>query len=89
MKILIDRTGELLRFPANVKLSITAVLAGYGYHSINPLSIENFDEIEWDGIEFNRLFLSPYGVYRFNHWCGAYPYTEIEIEKIGTATFCE
>jgi len=55
-----------------------------GYVHVDPQDIENYKEIKWKGIEFNRLVSKGGKLYRFNGWVGLYPYARIEIEEIGT-----
>ena len=88
MKIRICRTKKLHECYYNESKYVIScadqVLEQYNIKPINPLDFDNFDEIKWEGIEFNRLFTDEHGVvYRFNHWIGEYPFSGIEIEEIG------
>lgn len=56
----------------------------HGYSRVHVLDIENYNEIPWDGIEFNRLLEKDGVLYRFNGWIGEYPFGGIYIEEIGT-----
>lgn len=86
MIIDINRTGEkisLFTKEPYVRAAF-AVSDSYGFKRIEPMDIENFDSIEWQGIEFSRLMLKDNTVYKFVEWIGSYPnLTGIIIEKIG------
>ena len=84
MKVLINRNGNKIILDAKGMISVGEIMQREGYLSINPLDIEAYKEIEWEGIEFNRLFVKDGVLYRFNNWLGTYPYDRVEIEEIGT-----
>lgn len=80
----IDRAGKRRELWSNKEdRSAEAVWERHGYTTINPLDIENYKEIKWEGIEFNRLLTKDGILYRFNGWVGCYPYESCEIEEIG------
>ena len=87
MNIEINRTGKkivLNKQKGKNYGSVNTLLAEYGYNSINVLDYDNYKNIEWEGIEFNRLFKRDNIIYRFNYWMGeAYPWDGAEIEEIG------
>lgn len=84
MTATIKRTGKKRELWSNKEEhSAEAVWTRHGYTSINALDIENHEEINWEGIEFNRLLTRDGVLFRFNSWIGAYPYQSIEIEEIG------
>ena len=56
----------------------------YGFKRVPVLDIENYNEIQWEGIEYNRLLERNGVVYRFVGWLGKYPFDGIIVEKIGT-----
>lgn len=61
MIIKINRTGEKIILDERKdkrSYSIHELLAEYGYSAINVLDYSNYNDIEWEGIEFNRLFKS-------------------------------
>lgn len=92
MNVQINRTGEklYLKKKNDNYRSADSILSEAGYNSINCLDIENRQEIQWKGIEYNRLFAKDNILYRFNEWITfgkdipQYPYNGIEIEEIGT-----
>lgn len=83
MKVKIDRNNRKIQFVSGAEFSASKILNRKGFKSVNPLNIENYDDIAWDGNEFNRLFVKDGKLYRFNHWICRYPYEAIEIEEIG------
>ena len=87
MIIEINRTGKkiILEQQVNRKYVIADnLLNEYGYFKTNVVNYDNHRNIEWDGIEFNRLFKKDGIIYRFNRWLGKeYPWDAIEIEEIG------
>ena len=83
MKVNIIRTGRKIQLPSGNDVSVGSILEKHGYKHVNPLDIENYKDIEWQGIEFNRLYTKDGKLYRFNEWVGQYPYKAIEIEEIG------
>lgn len=84
MQAKINRTKRKIQFPSGNDVSAGSILEKQGYKHVNPLDIENYKGIEWEGIEFNRLYLKDGKLYRFNEWGGQYPYKAIEIEEIGS-----
>ena len=84
MKVLINRNGNKIILDAKGTIAVGEIMQRKGYLSINPLNIEAYKEIEWEGIEFNNLFAKDGVLYRFNNWLGTYPYDRVEIEEIGT-----
>ena len=85
-KCVINRTGRtehLASLHNGTKFS-GEVAEQYGYKHLSSLDIKDFDKIEWESIEFNRLYVKDGVLYRFNKWTGDYPYNGIEIEEIGT-----
>lgn len=83
MQAKINRTKRKIQFPSGNDVSAGSILEKQGYKHVNPLYIENYKSIEWEGIEFNRLYTKDGKLYRFNEWVGQYPYKAIEIEEIG------
>lgn len=83
MKVNIIRTGRKIQLPSGNDVSVGSILEKHGYKHVNPLDIENYKDIEWQGIEFNRLYIKDGILHRFNEWVGQYPYKEIDIEIIG------
>lgn len=83
MQAKINRTKRKIQFPSGNDVSAGSILEKHGYKHVNPLDIENYKGIEWEGIEFNRLYTKDGKLYRFNEWVGQYPYKAIEIEEIG------
>ena len=83
MKVNIIRTGRKIQLPSGNDVSAGSILEKHGYKHVNPLDIENYKDIEWQGIEFNRLYIKDGILHRFNEWVGQYPYKAIEIEEIG------
>lgn len=87
MTVNIRRSGRKieLSMPIPQKVFDAAVVwEANGYVHVDPQDIENYKEIKWKGIEFNRLVSKGGNLYRFNGWVGLYPYSRIEIEEIGT-----
>ena len=84
MKVLITRSGNKIIHDAKNEISVFSLMKKEGYQSVNPLDIEGYEQIKWEGIEFNNLFTKDNILYRFNNWLGTYPYDRIEIEEIGT-----
>lgn len=87
--VVINRTGnkiELSNFLVSKNVcNAPQIWEAEGYTAVNPLDIENRKEIQWEGIEFNRLISKSGVLYRFNGWLGPYPYNRgIQIEEIGT-----
>ena len=83
----IQRTGKVIELhPVKTQNPVAAftVAEENGYRHLDALDIKNFGDIQWDGIEFNRLLEKGGKLYRFNGWLGIYPYKDIEIEEIGT-----
>ena len=88
MMIEIQRTGRTINLISRLNpycRDAFQVSDEHGYHRIPVLDIENYNEIQWDGIEFNRLLLKDGKVFRFNGWIGEYPFGGIVIEEIGKA----
>ena len=83
MKANIIRTKRKIQIQSDKDIFVGSILEKCGYKSINVLDIENQKEIQWEGIEFNRLYTKDGILYRFNNWVGEYPYKAIEIEEIG------
>lgn len=83
MQAKINRTKRKIQFISGNDVSAGSILEKQGYKYVNPLDIENYKGIEWEGIEFNRLYTKDGKLYRFNEWVGQYPYKAIEIEEIG------
>lgn len=83
MQAKINRTKRKIQFPSGNDVSAGSILEKQGYKHVNLLDIENYKGIEWEGIEFNRLYTKDGKLYRFNEWVGQYPYKAIEIEEIG------
>lgn len=86
MKAIIQRTGKITSLGGNGKKNPAAfdIAKQYGYQPINVLDLENYQDIVWEGIEFNRLFTKDGILYRFNEWFGTYPYDGILLEEIGS-----
>lgn len=55
----------------------------YGFSHINPLDIIDYEEIDWKGIEFNRLLTRDNRLYKFVEWFGNYPREGVVVECIG------
>ena len=84
MKVEIKRTGRKVELLAIEKTCYAGdVPEQHGYIGVLDSSIQNFMDISWEGIEFNRLYSKGGILYRFNHWLGTYPYNGIELEEIG------
>ena len=83
MKANIIRTKRKIQIQSDKDIFVGSILEKCGYKSINILDIENQKDIQWEGIEFNRLYTKDGILYRFNNWVGEYPYKAIEIEEIG------
>lgn len=83
MEAKINRTKRKIQFPSGNDVFVGSILEKHGYKHVNVLDIENHKGIEWQGIEFNRLYTKDGKLYRFNEWVGQYPYKAIEIEEIG------
>ena len=88
MTVNIRRSGRKIvlsmPIPQTKVYDAAVVWEANGYAAVNPLDIENRKEIQWEGIEFNRLVSKDRKLYRFNGWVGLYPHSRIEIEEIGT-----
>ena len=69
----------LVRFPWETGSSSDP----YRYCYVPSSAIDNFDEIQWHGTEFNRLFVKDNVLYRFVKWVGNFPFDGITIEEIG------
>ncbi len=83
----IRRTGKVIELhPVKTQNPVSAftVAEENGYSHLDSLDIKNGGDIQWEGIEFNRLLEKGGKLYRFNGWLGRYPYKDIEIEEIGT-----
>lgn len=85
MKAFIQRTGKITSLAGSGKKNPAAfdIAAQYGYKSVNVLDLDNYQDIIWEGIEFNRLLAKDGVLYRFNEWFGKYPFDGILIEEIG------
>ena len=83
MKVTINRTGRKIEIAPDNGVFVGSILENHGYKHINVLDIENYKDVEWQGIEFNRLYAKDGILYRFNEWRGNFPYKAIEIEEIG------
>lgn len=83
MEAKINRTKRKIQIQSDKDVFVGSILEKHGYKHVNPLDIENHKGIEWEGIEFNRLYTKDGKLYRFNNWVGEYPYKAIEIEEIG------
>lgn len=84
----INRTGEKINlFPKENQFcrDAMAVAEENGYEHISVHAIDNFHDLPWKGIEFNRLLVKDNGLYWFVEWIGNYPFIGIVIEKIGEA----
>ena len=89
----IQRTGRVIELhPVKTQNPVNAftVAEENGYRHLDALDIKNGGDIQWEGIEFNRLLAKDGVLYRFNNWIGEYPFSEgIEIEEIGTVATSE
>lgn len=84
MKANIIRTRRKIQIQSDRDVFVGSILEKCGYKHVNPLDIENYKDIQWEGIEFNRLYTKDGKLYRFNNWVGEqHPYKAIEIEEIG------
>ena len=83
MKANIIRTKRIIQIQSDKDIFVGSILEKCGYKFVNVLDIENQKDIQWEGIEFNRLYTKNGILYRFNNWVGEYPYKAIEIEEIG------
>ena len=87
MKIKINRTGNRVCLLRNEDTTYSRaafeICDSYGYRRIPVLDIENYDFIEWQGIEYNRLLEKDGVIYKFVGWVGKYPFDGITIEEIG------
>lgn len=88
MTININRSGERLALLRNNNTKnargASEIAEEYGFKHINPLDIENFNEVSFVGIEFNRLLKKNEMLYVFVEWLGVYPFDGIIVERIGT-----
>jgi len=84
MRVEIMRTGRKrgLIKKGNERIA-NDVAMEYGYRKVNVLDIENYENIQWEGIEFNRLFAKDGILYVFKHWLGKFPFEGIVLEEIG------
>lgn len=83
----IRRTGRVIELhPVKTQNPVSAytVAEENGYRHLDALDIKNVGDIQWEGIEFNRLLEKGGKLYRFNGWLWRYPFNDIEIEEIGT-----
>ena len=85
MKVIINRTKEKLILPNDKEIFADVVAHNHGFMRLQTSDIDNINDIQWEGIEFNRLFWKGNKVYRFNNWLGSYPYNAIVLEEIGIA----
>lgn len=83
MKIEINRTGRKIEIYEKHSIDAFEIIKAEGYEWVNALDVENRDDVQWEGIEFNRLFIKDGILYRFNEWLGEYPFKGVEIEEIG------
>lgn len=93
MKFQLNRTCRIECFLnpvlAKKESNVDSFLDKFGFVHIDPLDIEDFEKIPWEGIEFNRLYYSKNNkgilpaVYRFNKWIGEYPFDGVELQEIG------
>lgn len=83
MQAKINSTESKIQFSFGNDVSVGSILEKQGYKHVNSLDIENYKGIEWEGIEFNRIYTKDGILYRFSNWVGEYPYKVIEIEEIG------
>lgn len=89
MTVSINRTGREINLIPKTKQrygDAFQISDEYGYNHIPALDIENYNEVSWDGIEFNRLLTKDGLLYRFVRWIGEYPFSGIIIEEIGTVS---
>lgn len=71
IKVKIQRDGiKTTFFPKAKTCDAIDILKQNGFVRLNPLHIENYESIQWEGIEFNRLIIrgGDNAVWRFNHW---------------------
>ena len=85
MNIVLNRTARILEFPKRIgETSVLSIAESCGFKWIHPFDIDNFEELSWEGTEFNRLYEKDGVIYRFNQWTGSqYPFDEIELQEIG------
>lgn len=83
MEVKVLRNGRKIEYEVDKEISVFSVMEKENYEYINPLDIENYKKIKWEGIEFNNLFAKDGILYRFNKWLGTFPYRSLEIEEIG------
>jgi hypothetical protein len=62
------------------------IWGSYGYKHISALDVKNFNEVPWDGVEYNNLLEKGGILYKFVEWLGHYPFDGIVIENIGTCS---
>lgn len=82
MKAKSNKTGKIVVLYGKDSYS-GDIASQYGYKHIDIYDFENHQEIIWEGIDFNRLYMKDNIIYRFNQWHGKYPYVGIELEEIG------
>lgn len=71
IKIKLQRDGIKTTFFSKAKTcDAVDVLKQNGFARLNALDIDDWENIEWDGIEFNRLIIrgGDNAVWRFNRW---------------------
>lgn len=62
---------------------LSGLLALHGYTPVSVLDIVNYREIEWEGIEYNRLYRKGTALYRFNEWFKCGTRNSVLIQEIG------
>ena len=85
MKVELNRAGRKIELCSKDQRFADAfeIIKENGYERVNALDVENWKDVQWEGIEFNRLFVKDGIFYRFNNWLGEYPYKSVEVEEIG------
>lgn len=84
LRIEINRTHRKVQIASHGNTSADIIMEENGYTLISVRDIVNYWEIQWEGIEFDHLYIKDGIFYRFNYWVGErYPYTGIEIEEVG------
>ena len=67
IRVEINRTHRKIQIASHGKISADSIMEENGYTLISVLDIVNYQQIKWEGIEFNRLYIKDGILYRFNY----------------------